>query len=126
MYNDRFINIAPNSTVTFSSTSEWSHDDDKREILTAEHNREFSFHTDKEKNPYILLDLNNIYVVHSICIWNRRGFQYRANTLKVEISLDNNEFDIIHSGFVYFSDKIEFNFNNLKKCRYVKVEVDDD
>ncbi len=125
MDNDRFINIAPNSTVTFSSTSEWSHDDDKREILTAEHNRDFSFHTNKEKNPYILLDLNDIYIVHSICIWNRRGFQYRANKLKVEISLDNNEFDIIHSGFVYFSDKIEFNLNNLKKCRYVKISLED-
>lgn len=57
MENNRFINIAPNSTVTFSSISKWSHDDDKREILTAEHNREYSFHTNNEKNPYVLLNI---------------------------------------------------------------------
>ena len=125
MDNDRFINIAPNSTVIFSSTSEWSHDDDKREVLTAEHNREFSFHTDNEENPYVLLDLNNDYIIYSIRIYNRRNYQYRANKLKVEISLDNNEFEIIHSGFVYFSDEIEFNLNNLKKCRYVKISLED-
>lgn len=125
MNNGRFINIAPNSTVSFSSVSRWSNDDDEREILTAEHNRDFSFHTNNEKNPYVLLDLNNIYIVHSICIYNRRNYQNRANKIKVEISLDNNEFDTIHSGFVYFPDKIEFNLNNLKKCRYVKISLDD-
>ena len=125
MDNNRFINIAPNSIVTFSSTSEWSHSDDKREIVTAEHNREFSFHTNKEKNPYVLLDLKDIYIIHSICIYNRRNLQNRANKIKIEISLDNKEFEIIHSGFVYFSDKIEFNLNNLKKCKYVKISLDD-
>lgn len=125
MDNEKFINIAPNSTVTFSSISEWSKDDDKKEILTAEHDRDFSFHTKNEKNPYVLLDLNNIYIINSICIYNRRTCQNRANKIKVEISLDNNEFEIIHSGFVYFSDKIEFNLNNLKKCRYVKISLDD-
>lgn len=39
--------------------------------------------------------------------------------------MDNNEFETIHSGFVYFSDKIEFNINNLKKCRYVKISLED-
>lgn len=125
MDNDRLINIALNSSVTFSSVSKWSHYDDKREILTAEHDREFSFHTDFERNPYVLLDLNNIYIIHSICIYNRKNFQNRANKLKVEISFDNNEFETIHSGFVYFSDKIEFNLNNLKKCRYVKISLED-
>ena len=125
MNDNRFINIAPNATVKFSSISKWSHDDDKKEILTAEHNRDFSFHTNNEKNPYVLLDLKNVYIVHSICIYNRRSYQNRANKIKVEISLDNNEFYIIHSGFVYFSDKIEFNLNNLKKCRYVKISLDD-
>ena len=100
MDNDRFINIALNSTVTFSSISEWSHEDDKREILTAEHDKDFSFHTNNEKNPYVLLDLNNVYIIHSICIHNRRNYQNRANKIKVEISLDNNEFETIHSGFI--------------------------
>lgn len=125
MNNDNLINIALNSTVMFSSKSKWSHDDDEREIITAEHDKDFSFHTNKEKNPYVLLDLNNIYLIHSICIHNRRNCQNRANTIKVEISVDNNEFEIIHSGFVYFSDKIEFNINNLKKCRYVKISLED-
>ena len=125
MNDNKLINIALNSTVTFSSTSPWSHSDDKKEILTAEHDREFSFHTDFEQNPYVLLNLNDVYIVHSICIYNRRNFQNRANKLKVEISLDNIEFEIIHSGFIYFSDKIEFNLNNLKKCQYVKISLDD-
>lgn len=125
MNDNKLINIALNSTVTFSSTSPWSHKDDNKEILTAEHNREFSFHTDFEQNPYVLLNLKDIYIIHSICIYNRRNLQNRANKIRVEISLDNKEFEVIHSGFVYFSDKIEFNLNNLKKCKYVKISLDD-
>ena len=125
MDNNRLINIALNSTVSFSSRSVWSPDDDQKEILTAEHDLEFSFHTNNEMNPWVLLDLNNIYTIHSICIYNRRNLQNRANKIKVEISQDNYEFEIIHSGFIYFSDKIEFNLNNLKDCRYVKISLDD-
>ena len=52
-----FVNIAEKSKVTFSSMSQWSTEDDCREIVTAEHNRNFSFHTDKEYNPWVELDL---------------------------------------------------------------------
>ena len=44
MANEK-INVALNSTVTFSSQSIYSEKDDSREILTAEHGRDFSFHT---------------------------------------------------------------------------------
>ena len=46
MSRSDLINIALNASVTFSSKSQWSRSDDSREILTAEHNRDFSFHTD--------------------------------------------------------------------------------
>ena len=119
------VNIAKKSKVTFSSTSQWSTDNDCREILTAEHNLDFSFHTDLESNPWVELDLGAIYVLHSIVVFNRKNVcQNRAYNLKVAISNDKFHYEIIHQGFIPFNDKIEFNLDNLKTARYVKLSID--
>ncbi len=121
-----FVNIAKNAKVTFSSISHWSNDDDYKEILTAEHDRNFSFHTSLEQNPWVELDLGSIYVLHNIIVFNRKDdCQDRAHTLQVEISNNKVDYEIIHKGFIPFKEKIEFNLNNLKTARYVKLSIND-
>ena len=120
-----FVNIAEKSKVTFSSMSQWSTEDDCREIVTAEHNRNFSFHTDKEYNPWVELDLGANYVLHNIVVFNRKDdCQNRAYTLQVAISQDKVNYEIIHKGFMPFKEKIEFNLDSLKVARYVKLSIE--
>lgn len=119
------VNIAKNAKVTFSSSSPWSTDDDCKEILTAEHNRDFSFHTNQEYNPWVELDLGAIYVLHKIVVFNRKKCcQERAHNLKVAISNDKVKYEIIHKGFIPFQDKIEFDLNSLKTARYVRLSIE--
>lgn len=127
MYRDfmGIINIAKNSNVTFSSTSKWSTDNDCREIVTAEHNLDFSFHTDLENNPWVELDLGTSYVLYNIVVHNRKSFcKENAYTLQVAISNDKLNYEIIHKGFIPFREKIEFNLDNLKTARYVKFSIE--
>ncbi len=120
-----FVNIAENSKVMFSSTSRWSTDNDCSDIVTADHSRDFSFHTNLEYNPWVELDLGAIYVLHNIIVFNRKnGAQDRAYTLKVEISNDKLNYELIHKGFIPFNEKIEFNLNSLKTARYVRLSLD--
>ena len=120
-----FVNIAEKSKVTFSSISQWSNDDDFREIVTAEHNRDFSFHTNLEHNPWVKLDLGISFVLHNIVVHNRKTrCQDRAYTLQVAISNDDENYEIIHKGFAPFKEKIEFNLDNLKTARFVKLSIE--
>ena len=64
-YMKNIINVSLDATVTFSSTSMWSTKDDAKEILTAEHNKDFSFPTECEKDPWIELDLKKSYVLEN-------------------------------------------------------------
>ena len=119
-----FINIAKNATVTFSSKSQWSTDEDSSEIVTAKHNRDFSFHTNREYNPWVELDLGSSYVLQSIVVFNRKDVcQNIAYTLQVELSNDKVNYDLIHKGFLPFNEKIEFNLKGLKRARYIKLSI---
>ena len=121
-----FVNIAKNAKVTFSSMSQWSTDEDYTEIITAEHGRNFSFHTDLEQNPWVELDLGAIYVLHNIVVFNRKNIcQGRADTLQVAISNDKINYEIIHKGFMHFEEKVEFKLASLKTARYVKLSLND-
>lgn len=83
------INIAPLGKVEFSSTSKWTTKDDTTEILTFNHGRNYSFHTDLEDSPYVIIDLQKKYKVEKIRVTNRFGSSNhsRAKTLKIEGSL---------------------------------------
>ena len=87
------INIAPLAEVTISSKSKWSTDDDEREIVTAEHDRNFSFHTDLEESPWILVDLKRDYRIIHIRIWNRLDYcKEKSKTLRIEYSNDKENY----------------------------------
>ena len=90
------INIAPLAEVTISSKSKWSTDDDEREIVTAEHDRNFSFHTDLEESPWILVDLKRDYRISHIRILNRLDYcKEKAKSLRIEDSNDKENYNIL-------------------------------
>lgn len=120
-----FINIAQKAKVTFSSKSQWSTDNDCRDIVT-NHDRDFAFHTDWEYNPWVKLDLGDFYVLHNIIVFNRKkNCQEKAYNLQVAISNDDINYEIIHKGFIPFKEKIEFKLSSLKTARYIRLSLDD-
>lgn len=120
-----FVNIAKKAKVTFSSTSQWSTENDSRDIVSIDHDKDFSFHTSLEHNPWVELDLGASYVLNNIVVFNRKKMsQDRAYTLQVAISNDKENYELIHKGFIVFNEKIEFNLANLKIARYVKLSID--
>lgn len=124
-YMKNIINVSLDATVTFSSTSRWSTKDDAKEILTAEHNKDFSFHTECEKDPWIELDLKKSYVLEKITIFNRqKKVQERAYSISIQISNDKEEYDLIHKGFIAFKNSLSFDIGGLKAARYVKLQLD--
>ena len=126
MSSNKLINIAPKANVTFSSFSQWSKPDDAREILTAEHNRPFSFHTLEEEHPWIELDLQKKYPIQTIILYNRTdGFQFKAYSLNVQISSDKIEYEYIHKGFIVWNNKIEFNVDGRRIARFIKLSLSD-
>ena len=83
------INIAPLAEVTISSKSRWSTADDEREIVIAEHDRTFSFHTELEDSPWIIVDLKRVYCISHIRVINRLDTcKERAKSLRIEYGDD--------------------------------------
>lgn len=97
------MNIAFNKTASQSSVSPWSRQDDAKGALIGDPDRMFGFHTAEEDSPWWEVDLGQIYAVQSIILYNRRdGFIEKARTVSVEVSTDNENWTLIHSGLVYF------------------------
>ena len=108
------INIAPLSEVAISSKSKWSTSDEEREILTAEHDRAFSFHTELEDSPWILVDLKKCYCISYIRILNRLDIcQEKARTLRVEYSNDGKNYDILLDINEEWGDTISIPIKNI-------------
>lgn len=120
------INLARNSDVNISSSSVFSSETDLRDIILGEHDREYSFHTNKEKNPWIEFDLKHIFTIHKIVIFNRKKHcKNRAYHLCVQTSIDGKNYDLIHMGYLVFDDFIEFQLGGTIFARYVKVSLSD-
>jgi hypothetical protein len=59
-------------------------------------------------------------------VFNRKKHhQDKAKTLKIELSIDGQKWFLIHQGFNYWGDKIEFNVNSAISARYVKLSLEE-
>jgi len=98
-----FVNIALGKVAEQSSLSRWSTKLGAREAVSGKMPESFSIHTEIEDNPWWKLDLDGIYPIDHIIVYNRRdSFASRARTLKVEVSRDGAEWITIHAGITYF------------------------
>jgi beta-1,4-mannosyl-glycoprotein beta-1,4-N-acetylglucosaminyltransferase len=85
-------NIAPRARCTQSSTCEWSVSaDEAQRAVNGERNGAYSFHTNWEVNPYLLLDFEKVVDFDEIIVFNRIDEITcipRSRTLCVDISVD--------------------------------------
>ena len=112
--------VIDSAKVEVSSTSEW----DPRKydkLIREDYLGVFSFHTKKEKNPYVILDLKKIKTVGAIMIINRADRVGRRTTnLNIDFSKDKKKWKNVYYA-VFAQDSWEVIFKNPPKTRYVKV-----
>ena len=125
--NNNIINISENSDVTFSSYSELSKpEEDKINILRSNSN-EFNFCTKCEKNPWVQLDLKRIYPIEYIYIYNVNNpdFYERARKIRVEISIDNKDYVLIHDGYIAWKHLLKFPLDCSLYAQFIKISLND-
>ena len=86
------FNVAKGKTATQSSTCQWSRSLDVAQDAAGAINGRitglFSFHTDREEAPWWCVDLQAIYPVREICIYNRMDQTSRSRSLMLSFSSD--------------------------------------
>ena len=120
------IDVACGKKAIQSSLSKFSKPDDASRALNSNLKVDFAFHTDSEKNPWWIVDLEKVHAVELIKVTNRRReFQNRARTLRVEVSVDKREWNLVHSGKLYWGNEIVFNLASRVLARYVRISLDE-
>ncbi len=126
------INIAKNKPCFQSSLSKWSKDyHAKGVVIDFEKEEEFGFHTNLEDSPFWIVDLLWIYPLNSIVIHNRlkQQFEYKAKSICVEISINNEDWILIHKGLVFFGSNKSDNspfilpLGDKIDARYIKLSL---
>jgi hypothetical protein len=85
------FNVARGKPATQSSTSRWSRSPYLAEDAVAVNGQvtgQFGFHTDLEADPWWCVDLEGIYLIREICIYNRTDPPCRSRSLAMSYSTD--------------------------------------
>jgi FkbM family methyltransferase len=91
-------NLCFNKPAQQSSLSQWSSDNDAHQGVNGVKNGKFSFHTDFELNPWWQVNLENIYALTEVRIYNRLDFcSDRVRTLSIQISTDGENWQQVYS-----------------------------
>lgn len=121
-------NISNNKLALQSSFSKWSKPDDPlRPLNPILDVKDFSFHTDKEDNPWWMLDLQAISPIEEIHIYNRKNIKHQAKAyqLKVEYATHlDGVWELIHAGFLAWGEKIVFPLSSFIQARYIKISME--
>lgn len=95
------VNIAPLAKVTLSSVSNYSSKDDTQYLLCKKNKIEwdgFSFHTDSEPNPWILLTFPFEFKIARIYVKNRTDMcQDKADSIVIEGELNDELFTVFEN-----------------------------
>lgn len=91
-------NLCLNKLAQQSSLSKWSANNDAQQGVNGIKNGKFSFHTDFELNPWWQVDLESIYALTEVRIYNRLDFcADRVRTLSAHISIDGENWQQVYS-----------------------------
>ena len=102
------VNVALHRPASQSSTSEWSVPDESGRAVSGERHGSLAFHTDVEPSPWWQVELERVYPLDAIVIWNRDDdLAYRARTLRIEVSLDGRHWEAVHQGCDLFRRGLE-------------------
>ncbi len=80
----------------------------------------FAFHTKKEKNPWVEIDLGNEFGVTAVTIINRNKHQKRAASLRMLVSLNGEQWDEVWRA-TNIETKWEVMLSNTK-ARYIRLQ----
>ncbi len=107
------INVAVNKPSTQSSISRWSIgrtiNEDAKGGNDGQITDRYGFHTDHEENPWWLVDLMDVYLIHAIRIFNRQDEAYRLRHFSVFCSTDGTSWTLLHRKFddKVFGERLE-------------------
>ncbi|SUW97572.1 sugar transferase [Campylobacter jejuni subsp. doylei] len=123
-------NISLNKKAIQSSISAWSlYDDASRACRDDLHIPDFAFHTALENNPWWMIDLEEIYPIECVRIYNRK--LYKDNNylrlLKIEFSKDKETWILADKSlFEFIDDKdiLDINIGQCLDARFVRISLE--
>ena len=100
---ESLIDISDQCTAEQSSISRWSRGNDASRLLV-DHDDEYANHTEFEVNPWVLIDMKQARKPAYIVVQNRdtKFAGQVSKTVRVEYSLNGNDFSLMHEGEVVF------------------------
>lgn len=101
---ENLIEISKFGKASQSSISKWSKTNDAQRALDGGNYTDYSFHTDKEENPWWQVEFENLFPIEYILINNRKTkpFDEIASLLKV-IGYDENNYEVLlYEGNTFF------------------------
>ncbi|HHP0358950.1 TPA: discoidin domain-containing protein, partial [Campylobacter jejuni] len=128
LQEEELIDVAIDKKAFQSSFSKWSKvDDPQRAIDSNIESINYAFHTGFEKNPWWMVDLERLYPIELIRIFNRiYDCHENARNLSIEISIDKKKWILLHKGLsVFFKAGLEMEICLPVpiKARYVKITL---
>lgn len=103
IFNQAGRNVAPNKNTIISSIYNDEEKYNGQGAINGKKNGGAGFHTKREHNPWLVIDLGSIRNLAKIVIYNREGeFFTRALSLKVETSRDISQWNLVYDnwGFI--------------------------
>jgi hypothetical protein len=127
------LNVALNKKATQSSISEYSTANDANGAINGVKTGKFGFHTDFEFSPWWMVDLDGVFEVSEVHLYNRLDAAHeRINCLEIYISIDGNSWKLVyeHAGSPPFGGIVAYKgkpklivpLDNLA-CRFLKIQL---
>lgn len=123
------VNVAFGKPARQSSLSKWSSSSAAMGVLSGELIADFGFHTSLENHPWWTVDLLWNYPIEAIIVHNRiKKAGERARSLKVEVSCDGNNWELVHRGIAYFGAgavALRLPLGGRLLARYVRLSLEE-
>lgn len=132
---ESLFNVARDRPATQSSTSRWSRlpsvAEEARGAVNGDIACEYGFHTDGESAPWWCVDLELVYLIRRIRLFNRRNHGARARTIVIATSCNLVDWASVYDGegraFTEGdADCIDLMFEPPKPMRFLRVSLQEE
>lgn len=115
IFNQAGRNVAPNKKTIISSIYNDEEKYNGQGAITGKKNGGAGFHTKREHNPWLIIDLGTIRNLAKVVVFNREGeFYTRALSLKIETSRDLRHWHLVHDNWGFIKDYKEGNLSEFE------------
>lgn len=105
IFNQDGRNVAPNKQVLISSIYNDEEKYDGHGAINGKKNGGAGFHTKREHDPWLIVDLGTIRNLAKIVVFNREGEYFtRALSLKIETSRDLRHWHLVHDNWGFIKE----------------------